>query len=356
MGPFGEEIDIEEQTLDTINGKDEYADILEAIVGHEERNIGEYEKWSDRTQYKDTAWSVADLPMTLNPGKLGYLKQQDLIESVMNTNNSNIPNLWALADREATKEALKIDQSGDVASVKHDDIEGQDIPDDLFEPIVGHDDIKDLFMASVATDEPVHILLVGPPASGKTVFLEEIKRLQDSEFLVGSATSGPGLIDELFEKRPHNILIDEFDKMEKADYGNLLTLQENGLVKETKGNQKRREMRLEGATVYATANRLDKIPEENLSRFLGDPVIQLEEYSDEQFRQVVENVLVMREGASEEIASIIAEVVSGDTGVRDFRECRRIYRLASANKDEPTEEDVKKYVDIVTNYSADGIL
>jgi Holliday junction DNA helicase RuvB len=356
MGLFENEVDIQEQTLETIKGNEEYREILEAIIGHEERNPGEHEKWSDRPQYDDTAWSVAELPMRLNPGKLGYLKQQNLVESIMQTNNSSIANLWALSDREEIKEALKIDESGEVTSVNHGETTDEDMPDDLFEPIVGHDDIKELFRASVASDEPVHILLVGPPASGKTVFLEEIQRLNDSEFLVGSATSGPGFIDELFEKKPKNILIDEFDKMDKSDYGNLLTLQESGLVKETKGNQKRREMRLEGATVYATANRLDKTPDENLSRFLGDPVIRLEEYDDEQFRQVVQNVLVMREGASEEIAELISEIIAEETGVRDFRECRRIYRLASSNTDNPTAEDVEKYVRIVDDYSASGLL
>jgi len=356
MGLFEDDIDVEEQVLDTINGKPEYKDILKAIIDHEERNIGDNSNWDSRTQYDDTAWTIPDLPMMLNPGKLGYLKNQGVVQSVMNSNNSNVDNLWALRDRDKTKEALKIDESGDVTSVKHDQVEEDDMPDDLFEPIVGHDDIKELFYASVHSEEPVHILLVGPPASGKTVFLEEIKRLQDSEFLVGSATSGPGLLDELFDKRPKNILIDEFDKMEKSDYGNLLTLQESGLVKETKGNQKRREMKLEGATVYATANRLDKVPDENLSRFLGDPVIRLEEYDDEQFKEVVENVLVMREGARDEIAEIISETIAGETGVRDFRECRRIYRLASSRNDEPTAEDVSKYVNIVSEYSASGLL
>lgn len=356
MGIFGEEVDVEEQVLETINGKEEYKDILKAIIDHEERNIGDNDNWEDRTQYDDTAWTVPDLPMVLNPGKLGYLKNQGVIQSVMKSNNSNVDNLWALRDREKTKEALRIDESGDVASVEHDDMTEDDIPDDLFEPIVGHGDIKELFYASVQSEEPVHILLVGPPASGKTVFLEEIKRLKNSEFLIGSATSGPGLLDELFEKRPKNIMIDEFDKMDKTDYGNLLTLQESGLVKETKGNNKRREMKLEGATVYATANRLDKIPDENLSRFLGDPVIRLEEYDNEQFKKVVENVLVMREGASEDIAKLIADIIASDTNVRDFRECRRIYRLASSRTDEPTAEDVTKYVDIVSEYSADGLL
>lgn len=356
MGVFTNEVDVEEQVLDTINGKPEYKDMLKAIVDYEENNIGDYDEWSNRMQYDDTAWAVQDLPMVINPGKLGYLKNQNVIESVMQTNNTNINNLWALNDREETRNALKIDESGEVKSVKHDETSDGDIPDDLFDPIVGHNDIKELFYASIHSDEPVHILLVGPPASGKTVFLEEIKRLKDSEFLVGSATSGPGLIDELFEKRPKNIMIDEFDKMDKTDYGNLLTLQESGLVKETKGNQKRREMKLEGATVYATANRLDKIPSENLSRFLGDPVIRLEEYDKEQFQQVVENVLVMREGANEEIAKIISDIVANDTDVQDFRECRRIYRLASSRTDTPTEDDVRKYVGIIKDYSTSGVL
>lgn len=356
MGIFEEEVNVEEVVLDTIDGKDEYADILRAIVSYEEKNPGKHDNWEDLTQYDDTAWSVKELPMALNPGKLGYLKQQGLIQEVMNTNNTNIDNLWALTDREATEKALKINESGDVTSVEHDETEDEDIPDDIFGPIVGHEDVKELFLASLHSEDPVHILLLGPPASGKTVFLEEVKRVKDAEFLVGSSTTGPGLLNELFDKRPKHILIDEFDKMEKADYGNLLSLQENGLVKETKGNEKRREMKLEGATVYAAANRLDKIPDENLSRFLGDPVIELEEYDDEKFREVTQNVLTMREGADEEIAQLIAEIITEETGVRDFRECRRIYRLASSRTDEPTEEDIMKYVNIVSSYSSKGLL
>lgn len=356
MGIFEEEVDVEEQVLDTIDGNDEYRDILETIVEYEEDNIGQNDNWDNRPEYDDTAWSVAELPMRLNPGKLGYLKQQNIIQQVMETNNTSIDNLWALRDRDETKEALKISKAGDVPSVEHESHTEEDIPDDIFEPIVGHEDVKELFLASLHSEKPVHILLVGPPASGKTVFLEEVKRVSDSEFLVGSSTTGPGLIDELFEKRPKNILIDEFDKMEKDDYGNLLSLQEDGLVKETKGNQKRREMKLDGATVYASANRLDNVPDENTSRFLGDPVIQLEQYDDEEFKQVTENVLMMREGADLEIARLIADIITEDTDVRDFRECRRIYRLASSRTDDPGEEDVMKYVDIVDQYSADSIL
>jgi len=355
MGLFEEDTPVEERVLDVISSSGDYREILETISSYEEDNLGNHDEWTDRGSYDDTAWSIAELPMLLNPGKLGHLKQRGVVQPVMQTNNSNIDNLWSLTDREATKEALKIDESGDVASVKHENTGDSDIPDDIFEPIVRYDDIKKLFIASLKSNEPVHVLLIGPPASGKTVFLEEVSRVSDSEYLVGSSTSGPGLLDELFEKRPKFILIDEFDKMGREDYGNLLSLQESGLVKETKGNQKRREMKLDGATVFATANRVDKIPDENISRFLGDPVIELEQYSDEQFREVVTNVLTLREGASEEIAELIGDIIVEETDTRDFRECRRIYRLASSN-DEATADDVRDYVEIISEYSSTGLL
>ena len=40
----------------------------------------------------------------------------------------------------------------------------------LFDNIVGYDDIKTLFNLSFSSEKPVHILLVGPPASAKTLF------------------------------------------------------------------------------------------------------------------------------------------------------------------------------------------
>ncbi len=34
----------------------------------------------------------------------------------------------------------------------------------LFDPVIGFDDIKEIFQLSLHADKPVHILLVGPPA------------------------------------------------------------------------------------------------------------------------------------------------------------------------------------------------
>ena len=355
MGVFEEETPMEERVLDVIESNPEYEQLLKEIVGWEEDHQGEYNDYDYSQNYTDTAWDMADLPSKTNPGKIGYLKREGIVGKVRDSNSNTITSLWALKDREAVKEALTISRDGEVATVDKE-VDDDKIPDDLFEPIVGHEDVKELFNASIETEEPVHIILVGPPACGKTVFLEEISRLPETEFLIGSSTTGVGLIDQLFDKRPKNILIDEFDKMDKEDYGNLLSLQEDGIVKETKGNNKRREMKLDGATVYATANRVENVPSENLSRFMGDPVIQLPEYDDDEFLEVTENVLTMREGVSEEMAKVIGDVIVNETDIRDFRECRRIARLAKTEGDEKNvEESVRKYTSIIKKFGPDAL-
>jgi hypothetical protein len=50
--------------------------------------------------------------------------------------------------------------------------------DKIFEDIVGYDDIKKVFRMALKSDEPIHILLVGPPASAKTptLLLEVVVR------------------------------------------------------------------------------------------------------------------------------------------------------------------------------------
>ena len=51
------------------------------------------------------------------------------------------------------------------------------ISDQLFSNIVGYNDIKKLFRMSLSSEKPVHVLLVGPPASAKTLFMLECIKL-----------------------------------------------------------------------------------------------------------------------------------------------------------------------------------
>ena len=70
----------------------------------------------------------------------------------------------------------------------------------LFNNIIGYGDVKRLFNLSFDSDKPVHILLVGPPASAKTLFMLECIKLERSFFTLGSHSTKTGMIDYLFEK------------------------------------------------------------------------------------------------------------------------------------------------------------
>src|SRR5438093_8390574 len=68
----------------------------------------------------------------------------------------------------------------------------------LFEDIIGYDHIKRLFRLSLESDSVTHILLVGPPASAKTMFLTSLMhRLENSYFTDGGSSTKAGMIDYL---------------------------------------------------------------------------------------------------------------------------------------------------------------
>ena len=90
-------------------------------------------------------------------------------------------------------------------------------PEALFESIVGFSDVKRLFQLSLSSEKPVHILLVGPPASAKTLFMVECMRLERSYFTLGSHSTKSCMIDYLFAKRPRYLIVDEIEHMPMKD-------------------------------------------------------------------------------------------------------------------------------------------
>jgi Holliday junction DNA helicase RuvB len=193
----------------------------------------------------------------------------------------------------------------------------------LFSGIVGYDNIKELMKTSLALDKPVHILLYGPPAIAKSMFLWEIERVYGSKCLpfIGSATSHAGMWDMLVERHPRILLIDELEKMNITDTAGLLSLMEYGRVIRAKVG---RSMDVKiTAWVFATANRITSIPPELLSRFAKQ---ELKEYSDQEFIIVVKNVLQKNEELDENSAALIAEKLVGKT--HDIRDAVRVARVS----------------------------
>lgn len=198
-----------------------------------------------------------------------------------------------------------------------------DITGNIFGDIIGHDEVKELLKACLLAEKPVHVLLAGPPALAKSLFLWDIERAAGEKaiWLVGSATSKAGLWDIVSERAPQILLIDELDKMNAADTAALLSMMEGGrLVRAKRG----RELNLSNQLrVVAASNRLSMLSPELRSRFA---IRTLSAYSRADFLTVVRGVLASREGLSPETAAEVAEELDGRT--QDVRDAIRVARLA----------------------------
>ena len=198
-----------------------------------------------------------------------------------------------------------------------------ELGDDLFSDIIGHQEVKELLTATLLAEKPVHVMLTGPPALAKTLFLWDIEQTfgEQAIWLVGSATSKAGLWDLVAEREPKILLIDEMDKMNAVDMAALLTMMEGGrLVRAKRG----RELDIHNPLkVIAASNRMEKLSPELRSRFA---IRKLNPYSRSEFLTVVKGVLVRKESLSGELAEEIAKKLDGRS--QDVRDAIRIARLA----------------------------
>lgn len=239
-----------------------------------------------------------------------------------NTYRSRSTSTYKLKDPELVRECLE------KLSEIEEGQEEAEIPPDLFDFILGHDQVKDLLWKSINAERPVHILLVGPPATAKSMFLGELARLPFCRFALGGSTRKGGLEDYLLEFRPRYLIIDEIDKMDMRDMSILLSLMESGVVARLK--KRMREMERMTTWVFGGANRDNNIWPELKSRFFS---VHLKEYSEADFISISRAVLITREKVDPGLATLIAGLLSRHT--RDVREAIHFGRLCK------TEEDVR---------------
>lgn len=200
------------------------------------------------------------------------------------------------------------------------------IPNDIFDDVVGHDEVKKLIMKALQ-GERVHFMFLGPPSSAKTLFLLCLERLPKTRYILGSRMSKAGLTDYLITHKPKILMLDEVDKMDAADYGVLLSLCETGRVTEMLYGRVR-QVTLD-TVVFGCANRIANIPPEVISRF---EVLRFKDYTPVEFLDVVKNVLVRR-GVDEIVAVHIAGKTMNVLGTRDPREAIRLSKLAKSEKE-----------------------
>ena len=197
----------------------------------------------------------------------------------------------------------------------------------LFESIIGYDDIKKIFKMSLSSDRAVHILLVGPPASAKTLFMLEFLKLERSYFTLGSHSTKAGMIDYLFDFRPRYLLVDEIEHMPYKDQTSLLSIMETGIITETK-SQKTRSTQLK-TWIFATCNNKEKLLSPLLSRFI---IFHLKPYNLSKFIEVSNGILIKND-VPFDVANEISHVVWNKLKSRDIRDCIKIARLAKTIED-----------------------
>jgi len=194
-----------------------------------------------------------------------------------------------------------------------------------FEDIVGYDHVKRLFRMALESESRTHILVTGPPASAKTMFLTSLLQfLKNAYFVDGGNSTKAGMIQYLFENRPRYLLIDEIDKSAPKHQTFLLNLMETGIVSETK-YVKTRETKMD-VSVFATCNDSRKLSVALRSRFFQ---VQMEPYTYEEFYGITLRLLHDRV----KVAPTVADAVWNTS--KNIRDCVRIGKLAQS------EEDVK---------------
>ena len=266
-------------------------------------------------------WEWHEIPVPAQ--KLRVLVEEGIIKVAYRSRSAT---MYLVENQELAREALT--QAGEDTAEA-----AGEIPEDLLNTIVGHEEVKHWVNKSLASPTPVHILLVGPPATAKSMFLEALGSLPGSQYALGGSTSRAGIADFLLNFRPRYLIIDELDKMKAEGFSVLLSLMQSGVVARLKKGM--RDVETMTTWVFAGCNRRDRLPPELLSRFVE---FQFTPYTKEEFIEVAVAVVTGRLGKDEGLARYIAEQVSRRT--RDVRQAIHVAQLCD------TLEEVDRFEEI----------
>ncbi len=304
--------------------------MLRYILAYEKNNDIDYPR--DKSKSGVVGWEAQTIGLPsqklrplLNAGLLGI------------TFSSNSSTNYALAGKDLIRHFL----GGNVTTSRSLVEQELGFPDDLFACVIGYDDLKDEIKFTLREGRRNHYLLVGPPATAKSLFLMELGCLSGTYPATGSRVSGAGLTDALFNYQPRILLLDEIDKIPMDATAVLLSVMESGDVLETK-YKRHRGLKLDLA-IFAAGNTDKTIPPELLSRF--DTKLYFPPYSFEEFVSVCRGYLSRYENVPEDIAEYIGTQTWQHLD-KDERAARGIARRLR----ESSTNDVDRVVDFLRKY------
>jgi len=157
---------------------------------------------------------------------------------------------------------------------------------ELFENIIGYDDIKQIFINALNSDHGTNMLLNGVAGNGKTLFLKEIlRKYRDSYYIDCTTLSIAGLQGII--KRNLNLkilLLDEISRLKFNVQDELLNLLQDGELINTKDKNTFR-IQLKNLKVFATCNDINRLIDPLLDRFRGN-IYNLPDYTYDQLLEI----------------------------------------------------------------------
>jgi Holliday junction DNA helicase RuvB len=304
--------------------------MLRYILAYEENNDIDYLR--DKSDSGVVGWEAQSI--SLPPQKLRPFINAGLLGITFSSNSSTA---YALAGKDLIRGFL----DGNITTFRTPVGQELELINDLFACIIGYDDVKDEMKFTLTEGRKSHYLMIGPPATAKSLFLMELARLSGAYLATGSTVTGPGLTDALLTYQPRILILDELDKVRMDATAVLLSVMESGDVLQTK--YKRHGGQKISLSVFAAANRDRGLAPELLSRF--DSKLYFHPYSFNDFVAICEGYL----SRYENVPSHIAEYIGKQTWYqldRDIRTARGIARKLR----EATPAEVDRVVGFLRKY------
>jgi MoxR-like ATPase len=215
----------------------------------------------------------------------------------------------------------------------------------VFSDIEGLDDIKEIMLRALESQERAHTLLIGPPACAKSLFMLEIKKLMRAKiyFAEGASTTKAGLQKFIAENQDKEIIIiDEIDKMPMQHQEGLLTMMERGNFTNTK--VRNTQIIKANIVIFATSNSTERLSKPLLSRFT---LFEIPEYSYPEFEAI--SVRIVKKLPQNTVIQIVSSVWK--LGSRDIRDVLKIAKLCNPSDG---EEDISRLLSIHQKYRKTG--
>jgi Holliday junction DNA helicase RuvB len=193
----------------------------------------------------------------------------------------------------------------------------------IFKNVIGYDNIKLLLYKMITSKHTNSVLLAGPPASSKTIFiLELLDHFKGKAYFVdGTTVSGIGIIDYLFDHTDLKFLLTKLTSSIRKIKRVLLNVIETGILSDVKAKRSKsaRQTHMH-LSIYATSNDISNMLTPLLSRFIK---LNFPEYSLETFIEICHKIL------SRETIQAIVQYVWEHT--RDIREAIAIAKIVDSS-------------------------